>query len=72
MGEVRSRSIAKSISWRVLATATTAVLVYLFTREVALAASITAFEFFTKLALYYAHERAWQGIGWGLEGAHAD
>ena len=65
MGEARSRSIAKSISWRVVATATTALLVYLFTGELLLAASIGSFEFLAKLVLYYVHERTWQALPWG-------
>ena len=37
--------------------------------KVALAGSIAALEFLTKIAWYYAHERAWASIAWG-RGTH--
>ncbi|NCN27727.1 adenylyl-sulfate kinase [bacterium] len=60
-----SRTIAKTISWRVTATITTAVLVYLFTGKLDMALKIGFLEVFLKMAFYYIHERAWNSISYG-------
>ena len=60
------RSVAKSISWRVLGSADTFVLGYLITGNATWAGSIAGLEVLTKMVLYYLHERAWARIGWGV------
>ena len=60
--ETNTRSIVKTISWRVLATLVTASLVWAFTRQLALAAGIGGLEAVAKLILFYLHERVWNGI----------
>ncbi|MBW3002136.1 DUF2061 domain-containing protein [Candidatus Woesearchaeota archaeon] len=65
MADKHVRSIAKSISWRTIATLTTMILVFVFTGKLALAAGIGFFEVIIKLTVYYAHERAWDNITWG-------
>ena len=65
MIEKASRSIYKTISWRVTATLTTAILVLLITGSLAAAFSIGVIEFFVKMVLYYFHERIWNKIQWG-------
>ena len=52
----------KTISWRIIATATTTILAWLFTGEIATALKIGGVEFLAKMVLYYLHERAWIGI----------
>ena len=59
------RSIVKAVSWRVVATATTTLLVWLFTGEVGLALTVGAFEAVAKMALYFLHERAWNRLRFG-------
>ena len=61
------RSIAKTITFRILATITTMVLVFIFTGSLELAGTIGALDIVSKLALYYFHERAWIHIAWGRE-----
>ena len=63
--ETKSRSILKAISWRTWATITTAVLVFIFTGEFALAITVGLLEVFAKMGLYFFHERLWQKIHWG-------
>ncbi|TYP00066.1 adenylylsulfate kinase [Geothermobacter ehrlichii] len=63
--ETRTRSILKAVSWRTLATLTTAVIVFLFTGRVALALTVGVLEVFAKMALYFFHERLWQKIRFG-------
>ena len=59
------RSIAKTMSWRVLATLVTFVISWIITGTLELALSIGAFELVTKLLLYFFHERLWNKIKWG-------
>jgi adenylylsulfate kinase len=65
MTENYTRSIIKAISWRFFATATTMILVLIFTGQWVLSLSIGFFEVTSKLILYYAHERIWNRIYWG-------
>lgn len=54
------RSLLKALSWRIVATTTTALIAYFITGDVTLALSIGGIEFVLKFFIYYAHERAWQ------------
>jgi uncharacterized membrane protein len=62
----RRRSVAKSISWRVLASLDTFVIAFLITGQLSWGAFIAGAEVLTKMLLYYLHERAWAYIAWGL------
>ena len=62
MEEKAYRSIIKSISWRVLGTLDTMIISYLITGDLIMAASIGSIEVFTKMILYYYHERTWNKI----------
>lgn len=64
--ESRVRSLLKGLSWRVIATSTIIAIAYFKTGDVTMALEIGAIEFFIKLFLYYAHERAWQQVPRGL------
>jgi len=63
--EKHSRTLFKTISWRVLATLTTMSIVYLFTGEMLLSVGVGAVEIVTKMILYYFHERIWNILTWG-------
>jgi len=63
--EAHSRSFAKAISWRVTGTLDTFVISAIITGELTIAGSIAATELFTKIFLYYFHERIWATIPWG-------
>ncbi len=63
--ENKSRSIGKSISWRILASCDTILISYLITGSIAIAASIGSIEVLTKMFLYYFHERVWDRISFG-------
>ena len=63
--ESKRRSIYKTISWRFWATLTTAILVYIFTGRIALAATVGGFEIVIKIFLYFLHERAWNNVKYG-------
>ena len=59
------RSVVKSISWRIIGTLDTIIIAYFITEEVGMALTIGSIEFFTKMLLYFFHERAWNVIKWG-------
>jgi len=61
----RKRSLVKAISFRIIATLATMVLVYLFTKELTITAGIGFLDFVSKLIIYYGHERVWNLIKWG-------
>jgi uncharacterized membrane protein len=65
MKENKSRSISKSISWRILASCDTILISYLITGSIAIAASIGSIEVLTKMFLYYFHERVWDRVEYG-------
>ena len=55
----QSRHIAKTLTWRVLATTDTFLIAWFITGETTWAAGIASVEVLTKMFLYYAHERVW-------------
>ena len=67
MAETKTRSLLKSLSWRITATITTIALVYLFSGKAELAIMVGSVEIVAKLAVYYAHERLWTKVKYGRE-----
>ncbi len=63
--ENRTRIVLKSVSFRLIATLTTIVLVLAFTKDIIASFQIGAIEFFGKIALYYFHERLWNMFQFG-------
>ena len=59
------RSALKGFSWRIIATATIIVIIYLKTGEIESALQIGAIEFVIKYLLYFGHERLWAQIPLG-------
>lgn len=65
--EKRVRSVAKTMSWRIVATSTTILLVFLFTRDFVISASVGSIEVLAKTVIYYVHERIWNILDFGRE-----
>lgn len=65
MQEKAYRSVVKTVSWRAVGTLDTIIISYLITGSLSMAASIGSIELFTKMLLYYFHERAWNKISLG-------
>ena len=65
--ETNIRSIVKGVSWRVVATTTTIIIVYVFFGRLDLAIAAGLIETVLKVALYWGHEKIWQKIHWGKE-----
>ena len=64
--ESRRRSIVKALSWRVIAVVITASVTYVLTRRLELAAVVGLADSGVKLGAFYAHERVWGRIDFGL------
>lgn len=58
--ESRSRSILKSLTWRVTATLTTMTIAWFITGNTETALKIGGIEIVLKMLIYYFHERIWQ------------
>jgi uncharacterized membrane protein len=65
MADRHYRSLAKAVSWRLTGTLDTVIISYLITGKIRWALSIGFVELFTKVALYYFHERMWNKISFG-------
>ena len=65
--ETNTRSIVKGISWRIVATSTTIIIVYIFFGRLDLAIAAGMIETVLKVALYWGHERLWFKVRWGKE-----
>ena len=63
--ETHTRSVLKAVSWRILGTLDTFAISWFMTGKVSIAGSIAGLEIVTKIAWYYAHERAWAVVEFG-------
>ena len=63
--ETNLRSVAKGVSWRVIATSTTMGIVYVFFGNLELAIATGLLETVAKVGLYWGHEKVWQRVRWG-------
>jgi uncharacterized membrane protein len=63
--ETHRRTVMKTVSWRIVATLTTMVIVYVFTGEFLLSLGIGGVEVVAKILFYYLHERTWNIVSWG-------
>jgi uncharacterized membrane protein len=61
----KSRSLIKSLTWRVIALITTFVSALWITGEEVQALQVTVLTNAVNFILYYAHERGWNYIQWG-------
>ena len=62
--ESHGRSLTKAVTWRAVGTLDTFLWSWLFIGHPAAAGAIASLETFTKIALYYFHERAWRLFKW--------
>ena len=63
----RTRSILKTISWRIVGTLDTMVLGWVITGDPTVGLKIGALELVTKFVLYYFHERIWLKSKYGIK-----
>lgn len=61
------RSFLKTVSWRIVATLTTVILVIAFSKNWELGGIVGVAEFASKSVIYYVHERVWNLLNFGRE-----
>jgi len=59
--------MAKAISWRIVATCTTIILVLILTGNLVISTGVGALELLSKIVIYYIHERIWNRLNFGRE-----
>ena len=67
MTDSNKRHIIKTITWRGIGTLDTIIFSWLLIGNPLLALKIGLFETVSKMLLYYAHEKLWYRINFGLE-----
>jgi uncharacterized membrane protein len=65
MKVTRSRSFIKALTWRITGSIDTFIISWIITGSGKWAVGIASIEVFTKIILYYFHERVWNNIKWG-------
>ena len=60
-----SRSLAKTISFRVLIVILDLIIIYIFTRRLDITIGLTVVGNLLKTVIYFFHERAWNQVHWG-------
>ena len=63
--ETNTRSLAKAVSYRVLGSLATALIVFGFTGKAAISLGAGALDIVVKTGLYFLHERLWNNISFG-------
>lgn len=63
--ETRTRSVVKTVIWRVVATLITWGTVYAYTGKLSESIEITIVAALIGMTAYYFHERIWNNISWG-------
>jgi uncharacterized membrane protein len=63
--ETKTRSLTKTITWRVIATLLTLGTLYFFTGNLGDSFKMTIIAAVISMFAYYIHERVWNNIRWG-------
>ncbi len=63
----RKRHLAKAVTYRVFGSMATVAVAYMLTGNAEVSAAIGAADTIAKIGLYYAHERLWYRIKWGVK-----
>jgi uncharacterized membrane protein len=64
MQETTTRSLVKTISWRITGSGATFLLSYAVSGNFTMAGTIAVAQVIVNTALYYLHERIWNRITW--------
>lgn len=65
--EQHRRSVAKAMSYRLIATGLVVLIAYVHTGQLGVAAKIGVAAAIAKTSLYYLWERLWTNISWGIK-----
>ncbi|MTI61796.1 MAG: DUF2061 domain-containing protein [Firmicutes bacterium] len=58
----KTKKLLKTLSWRITATSTTLLLVYILSGELKIAGTVALLEVIVKTLIYYIHETAWEKV----------
>ena len=62
MPDSKTKSLLKTLSWRLIATLITMIIAWIVVGDITIALSIGAVDVIIKMVVYYFHERAWTKI----------
>jgi uncharacterized membrane protein len=62
-----SRHLLKTLTWRIVGTLDTVLLGWIVSGDPRIGLTIGSLEVFTKMILYYLHERAWYRVDFGVK-----
>lgn len=65
MIETTTRSLVKTISWRLTGSGATFAISYAVLGDVSVSGTIAVIQLTFNTVLYFVHERIWNHIGWG-------
>ena len=65
MNDNKSRSLVKTITWRITGSSATFLIAYLIVGDFSISSGIAATQLILNTILYYIHERVWNIITWG-------
>lgn len=65
--KIELKHLYKTISWRFIGTLSTLIIAWIVTGNPLTGFKISVVEFFTKMLLYYLHEKVWFKIKFGLK-----
>jgi len=68
----RKRHLFKTITWRIIGTLDTMIIAWVLSGDPLLGLSIGGIEVFSKMLLYYIHERMWYKSKFGVERKDGD
>ena len=63
----KRRHLAKTITWRLIASLDTFIITFIVTGSLRFGASIMSIEIASKMLLYYFHERTWYRLNFGIK-----
>jgi uncharacterized membrane protein len=67
LNDTTSRSLVKTISWRITGSGATFLIAFIMTGNLAIAGVIGITQMISNTILYYIHERIWNKIKWGRD-----
>lgn len=62
-----ARHVLKTITWRIIGTIDTILIGWLVSGDPMVGLTIGSFEVFTKMILYFIHERVWYKVNLGIK-----
>lgn len=67
MSDTTSRSVAKTVTWRITGSTATFAISYLIMGNLSIAGTIAVVQLVANTVLYFVHERVWTTIRWGRQ-----